>query len=655
MDPKVAQSLFQLCRAGDFHTVERRTRALLVAHPKESLLHSLHGAACLETGQCEAAIESYRKALALRPGLAKVHNSLGIAYLRTGRLEEAMESFGGAIDNDAQFAEPRFNLGLILENRQRLGEAANAYHQAVQLDPGYCKARCALAKVLWQAGQFEQVAEHYERALATDATFMPAHRGLLQFLEQSNRHDELREAAQRAGGAVGTEHPLVRYYQGVLADIDGRTAEARSLLESCHQEPTDPLSRHDERMRLARLTGICDRLNDIDAAMQYADGANRLAREASVAKGIDKAGFLGFIENRRRYYRPENIGDARWGEPPADPHRAGNSRDGGKQRQRSAPVFIVGFPRSGTTLIDTILRGHPGTAVAEESAALPKVVNQLCGPTDQHLWGLGELSGAAIERARRTYFDTLERTIRKTEQQDSRTGGAAASVDTDRRQAAAPAENPPTGVALMPPQENAAKHPDTPDINAASPFGAGACGTVASGTETGPRAIDRFALNIVYVGEIHRIFPNAKFILMLRHPADTVLSCYLRTFAETSANASFHTLEDAVHLYDQVFGLWRQFTNLFALDVIEIKYEDLIADLEQTSRKVLQFIDLPWHPGVLDHERTARTRGHIRTASYSQVIQPLYSDAAGRWRRYQGHLKAILPTLKPWMARFGYE
>ncbi len=166
--------------------------------------------------------------------------------------------------------------------------------------------------------------------------------------------------------------------------------------------------------------------------------------------------------------------------------------------------------------------------------------------------------------------------------------------------------------------------------------------------------IDRFALNIVYVGEIHRIFPDARFILMLRHPADCVLSCYLRTFAETSANASFHTLEEASCLYDQVLGLWKQFTEILDLNVIEIRYEDLVADIEQTGRRALEFIGTPWHPGMLDHERTARSRPYIRTASYNQVTQPLYASASGRWLRYREQLEPILPTLEPWIESFGY-
>ena len=256
---------------------------------------------------------------------------------------------------------------------------------------------------------------------------------------------------------------------------------------------------------------------------------------------------------------------------------------GGSSRQ---PVFVVGFPRSGTTLMDTVLRGHPGIEVAEESDAVPTMVNGLCGPSDKYLADLGGLSSDAIERAKSVYFEAL------------------------------------------------ARHVEASDKTL--------------------RLVDRFALNSVYAGEIHRVFPDARFILMLRHPADCVLSCYLRTFVESSANDSFHSLEEAAHLYDRVMGLWTQLAEVLDLKVIEVRYEDLVAGLERTCRPVLEFMGVPWHPGVLDHQATARSRPYIRTASYNQVTQPLYAGATGRWRKYRAYLEPILPVLEPWMERFGY-
>ena len=591
IDGSTTKSLFELYRAGNFKKLAERARSLLVSHPQELVLYSLLGAACLELGEYDAAGRSYRAALAIKPDFAKVHNSLGIVYLRSGHPEEAIRSFTAAMEKDPLFAEPRFNLGIAFENLQRLRDAAEQFREAVRLDPGYYKACGALAKVCWELGDYDQVAGHFEQALAINRQYLPAHRGLLQFLEQSNRHKQLREALARARNALGAEHALVRFQEGVVAAIEGNDPEARTLLERFDSEPAEALTMHDERMRLTRLTAICDRLDDTAAAMRHAAGANRLSRQLSTKKGIDTRRFLGFVENRRRYFTQDQVAQWRLDGRDSGTEPLGNPGSGQERTQATRatdqPIFIVGFPRSGTTLVDTILRGHPGIEVAEESDAVSTLVNGLSGPSDEHLAALADLSHSDIERLRATYIDTL------------------------------------------------ARHVQMPDTDA--------------------KVVDRFALNIIYVGEIHRIFPHAKFILMLRHPADCILSCYMQAFHETSANASFHTLEDAAHLYDQVFHLWRQYTELLDLNVVAVKYEDVVADVEKACRPMLELIGVSWDSRMLDHTQTARNRPFIGTASYNQVIQPLYSRASGRWLRYRAELQPVLPILNPWIERFGYE
>ena len=594
-DPATIKSLFDLYRAGEYRTLLEQAQALLETWPDEPALHSLAGSACLEMQDHDSAIRSYRAALAIRPDLAKVHNSLGIACLRSGRVEDAANSFHNAVKHDSQLAQAWFNLGIVYENRNRLAEAAGYYKQATLINPVYHQALCSLAKTLWELRIPGQVEEYFEKAIAIEENYLPAHMGLLRFLEQSNRHERLRDAISRAHKVPGL-HETVRLYEGILADIDGDYERARTLLEAFSITTADVWTRHGERTRLARLTLICDRLDDTSAAIRYAGGANDLSREISDGKGIDKSGFLQIVEKRRRYFTAGNINQ--WLDISSEfrgrskisgeiltptPEIAGNFTP---TPGIDNPVFIIGFPRSGTTLLDTLLRGHPSIRVAEEADAVGVMVNRLSGDSDERLETLANLQGRDVEDLRKTYVDALARHARP---------------------------------------------------------------------EDGVMPVDRFALNIVYAGEIHRIFPKARFILMLRHPADCVLSCFMQTFYETPANASFFTLEDSAHLYDRVFGLWRQYTDTLQLNVLQVKYEDLIENVETTCRQILDFLDLPWHPGILEHERSARERPLIGTASYNQVTRPLYTEAQGRWQRYRAEMQAVLPALEPWISYFGYQ
>ncbi|MCY4362340.1 MAG: sulfotransferase [Gammaproteobacteria bacterium] len=585
-DSSIIKSLFKLYRAGDYRALLEQTRSLLAAHPGELALHSLSGSAYLELEDFESAINSYQKALAIKPDFAKLHNSLGIAYLRTGQLEQAAGSFHNAVKHDSQFAQAWFNLGIVYENRRRLPEAAGYFKTATQLNPVYYQAFSSLAKVLWELRITEQVAEFYEKALAVEKAYLPAHLGLLHFLEQSNQHEKLHDAVSRARKALGP-HVVVRLYEGILTDINGKHEEAKTLLEDITIEPTDAWTRYGERTRLARLAHICDRLNDTTAAFQFALRANGLSQEISDGKGIDKASFLQFVEHRRTYFVSENI--KQWPDyAPGDGLQV-RPRPGDKSvpGRGNEPVFIIGFPRSGTTLLDTLLRGHPSIEVAEEIDAVPRMVNRLSGDADERLDALATLSDSDGESCRRTYLDTLARHVK-----------------------------PENDSAIL---------------------------------------IDRFALNIIYTGEIVRLFPQARFILLLRHPADCVLSCFMQTFYETSANASFFTLEDSAHLYDQVFGLWRQYTDTLQLNILQVKYEDLIADVESTCRRITDFLEMPWHPGILEHERTAGDRPLIGTASYNQVTRPLYTEARERWQRYRAEMQSVLPVLEPWIRYFEYQ
>jgi hypothetical protein len=90
------------------------------------------------------------------------------------------------------------------------------------------------------------------------------------------------------------------------------------------------------------------------------------------------------------------------------------------------------------------------------------------------------------------------------------------------------------------------------------------------------------------------------------------------------------------------------------LNVQEVRYENLVADLRAEIEPVLQFLGLDWHEAVSDPSAHALQRGTIRTPSYSQVTQPIYSKATERWRRYEEQMKPVLPVLAPHAERLGY-
>ena len=166
--------------------------------------------------------------------------------------------------------------------------------------------------------------------------------------------------------------------------------------------------------------------------------------------------------------------------------------------------------------------------------------------------------------------------------------------------------------------------------------------------------IDKMPLNLIYVGEIIRFFPKAKFILALRHPNDCVLSCFMQNFLLNNAMANFLNIKDSAKMYDLVMKLWEIYKNKLSIDFHTIKYEDLISNFKGSVSNLLAFLDLTWSDEVSEFYKTSQSRGIIATPSYNQVNQPLYSKSIGRWKNYEKELSEGKQYLESWIKKYGY-
>ncbi|HWJ39044.1 MAG TPA: sulfotransferase, partial [Sphingomicrobium sp.] len=247
---------------------------------------------------------------------------------------------------------------------------------------------------------------------------------------------------------------------------------------------------------------------------------------------------------------------------------------------RPAPVFLVGFPRSGTTLLDTILMGHPQIEVLEEEPALGEA-NQALSSFD----GLPTIPDDEIQRARDAYY-------------------VKAGELTP----------------LVP----------------------------------GNLLVDKNPLTMNLLPIVRRVFPDARIILALRHPCDVVLSCFVSNFRLNDGMSNFIRLDTAAELYDLSFSYFEQVQKLMPMPTHVVRYESIVEDRTSELQGLFEFLGLDWHDAVLDHQTTALNRGRIKTASYAQVVEPIYKRSAGRWQHFRKHLEPILPVLAPWAAKFGY-
>ena len=168
------------------------------------------------------------------------------------------------------------------------------------------------------------------------------------------------------------------------------------------------------------------------------------------------------------------------------------------------------------------------------------------------------------------------------------------------------------------------------------------------------RPVDKMPLNIVEIGFIRRVFPQAPVIVALRDPRDVILSCFMQNFQVNQAMAHFLTVEGTAKLYAAVMGLWLHYRTDPGLRFIEYRYEDLVANTRGVARRVFDFLGEPWDDRVLDYQRRASER-YVATPSYADVATPIYDRSIGRWRNYARHLAPVLEILAPFVDVFGYE
>ena len=156
------------------------------------------------------------------------------------------------------------------------------------------------------------------------------------------------------------------------------------------------------------------------------------------------------------------------------------------------------------------------------------------------------------------------------------------------------------------------------------------------------RVVDKAPFNSEYLGVIHAVFPNARLIYVRRDPIDTCLSCY---FQQLSADMDFSMdLADLAHYYaehERLVAHWRDVLPPGTL--LEVPYEELIADQEAWTHKLVEFLDLEWDPRCLTFDVTQRP---VVTASYWQVRQKIYASSVGRWRNYAEFIGPLLDLHK---------
>ncbi len=167
--------------------------------------------------------------------------------------------------------------------------------------------------------------------------------------------------------------------------------------------------------------------------------------------------------------------------------------------------------------------------------------------------------------------------------------------------------------------------------------------------------IDKNPALTISAPEFIRVFPEIRLLVALRDPRDVVLSCFMQPlYPVQHVNCMWLSLETAVEEYIGVMGTWRALAPMLSNPHLEVRYEDMVNDLEAVARRVLDFMQVTWDERVLAFDEHARGK-QVRSPTYADVTEKVFTRAMGRWRNYQRYLEPHLPKLEPFVKAFGYE
>jgi tetratricopeptide (TPR) repeat protein len=288
--------------------------------------------------------------------------------------------------------------GLIHAAMLQYEPAIESLRRAIELKPDVPDSHHFLGNTLLQKGDTPEALGHFERAIELRPDYLEAHNKLCEGLERSNRLDELQQALTRARQHCPGAHPALALREAELLKRKGEFEAARARLEGSAWQAADDDTRETAAYLLADL---CDRLDAADEAFRYAEEANRITRAGLAAQRLDPDAYFQLLDKLTRTFT--DLDDSGWQAAEADGNRA-------------EPVFLVGFPRSGTTLLNTILQTHSEVQVLEEVSTVYQLESEFLKSFGGYSEGLTALDAGGIERLRQTYFDAVDAHIPRAEQ-----------------------------------------------------------------------------------------------------------------------------------------------------------------------------------------------------------------------------------------------
>jgi len=623
-----------LARSSDRQEAVRILKKATAIAPKAAHAWTAYGIALLDLDQIAESAAALRRAVSLDPGTLDAWIALGNALRSQGLLEDAMTAFEEAARLRPDFAQIYTNIGNLASELGDFDRAVASHRKAILLNPNMVEAILNLGSTLNLARKYAEAAATYRDALKRNPNSVNALSGLGGALREIGQNEEALEAFERA-----------RRLRPDDADITLQSLLIRRALNR-NETPEELASVVAEPQRadaLATIAGALETQNDRPAARRAVDLA--LQRDPDhlmaniVAARLERREDQELARDRLLRVMPSH------------------------KELNSAFYTVLGHTHDRLGSYDEAFAAFTNAKLAAAAA--------LGGNTE--IWKQHYLEHV---QSYRDWYS--EERARHWPPPDLGCGGAnpvffvgfprsgttlfEQMMDSHPNLATTGETQILSRLRMLVPSLVGRKDEPFRLLDSLSPDEVTKLARWYL-TEVEPfrkakpgakRVVDKMPLNIVEIGFIRRVFPQAPVIVALRDPRDVILSCFMQNFQINRAMAHFLTLEGTARLYASVMGLWLHYRKDSGLRAFEYRYEDLVADTESIARKAFAFLNEPWNDQVLAYQARASER-FVSTPSYADVTAPIYTRSIARWRRYEKHLKPVLPIIEPFVQAFGYS
>jgi len=604
--PDLYRQLEQYYTARNFDGLFSLGEGLSQFYPRSAKVLNMIGAAYLRLNSLSAAEAKFTEAIKLDTKFTEAYNNLGIVYQNKGddkgakqifetvialnplhaeaknnlatinyyldEFDLAIEHYLGAIKLRPHYTEAYFNLGILYNRIGKIAEAVQSYEKAIEIKPNYVEAYNKLGILLGSNVSIESALSKYSEAIDRFPNIELLYVNLLELLERMNELDLMQQWMERAVKNLGGQSSILKLIHCRLFIRTRLYRKAGALLETI-----DPTRLHgrDTSIYYELRAKNAEKQHLFQGAYKFYDAMNESVKSSEEFKKFNPKNFL--AHKKRIACRLEES------EFLKDLANVSSARNLETNEQK---YFLVGFPRSGTTLLDTILRSHSKTQVIEEQPLLSTAINMVMGDN---------LKLFLDEFPEQTKCEKIKKLYSKLRSQHIAEDNVRNVI------------------------------------------------------------IDKLPLNLLATHQIAYLFPEARFLLAVRHPMDVILSNWTQNFKLNSAMASMFDMDDIVDYYCTSMNIFFETARLYDLQFHSVYYEALVSDMPKETTNLLAFLGIDWEDGVLDYQATAKQRGRINTPSYSQVTQPLYKSSIDRWKNYSDMFLPYKAKLNPWLEKFGYD